>query len=58
MLPDVAFEHLQHQPVDGAAYRRDLLQDRHALGSLAQRTLQRGRLAPDAAHPREQLRAC
>src|SRR5574343_2040661 len=48
-LVQMAFEHLGHQAVGGAAQRRELLQQAAAVGACLHRALQRLGLAADAA---------
>ncbi len=57
VLPQVAFEHLGHQSVDGATDGGDLLQDGQAFALLLDRALERRGLALDAADAGEQLLA-
>ena len=54
MLADMVLQHLAHQPVDRPANGRDLLQDGSSLAFLLQRLFQRGGLAGDTAHTRQQ----
>ncbi|MNJ76033.1 hypothetical protein D3C77_732320 [compost metagenome] len=51
----MAFQHLQHQAVDGAADGGNLLQDGGAVGLLLQGTLQGTGLSLDASDPGQQL---
>lgn len=54
-LAQVAFQDFGHQSVDRTAHRRELLQDRRAVGTLLQRALQRIQLAADALDARERF---
>lgn len=55
MLTHVAFQNLPHQPIGGASYRGDLLQDGSAVGAGLERMFDGLYLPFHAAHPRQQL---
>ena len=53
---DMVFHHLGHQSVDGAAHRRNELQDVSTSDFLIERPLDRFNLSADAANSTQQLR--
>ena len=55
MKPNVVFDHLGHQAIDGAPRSDDEVQDRGAALFVVQRTLNRFDLAGDTPNPIEQL---